>query len=429
MTTPHLPHEDLTHFPAINDFLRAAHRFEAGELDRQSLAESLKAAHRHLRQTLAVFEQQSRYRERTPLMQRESPRIRDSAKLAISALEPLVVSSSEPHEITAQQLERARAQVLEHCGALARSLEALRVEEAAMPIYSRSPYMHTLMRLAVGVQARTIDTAVLADSLTEMLRHVRGYAANLDGMARPGREAALYAERRAHIVEVSGRLERRLQTAQHYLQVSHLDAVLSSLKEACEQAELLMLVLDEITGLEQARRTRPCMRCGSPNERSARHCSKCSAQLPPMVDESDVDALVDLEISDTVRQAGHIDTEWTRQLNHVVAERLEGSLSDEAFTSALDACEAPIERGKQELERLPVVPGLEGEELEAVQAAQNQLRSGIEWVLEGIQIMRRHVLDGNTSHLENGLERALVGADHVFAIKLAADTLKASQAS
>lgn len=414
---------ELTGSPQLNELIRTAQGYLEGHVDGHTLKDVLTATERFLLQMQAIFQQQARFREKTPLFLEEAPRILEHFR-ALGTGMAEIAGFFKTEDI--YQMMRGLDRVKAAFAALVASLDALKAEEDAQPVYSRSPYLNLLMRLAAGVRRGTLAPDALRDALAEMLAHHRGFAAGVDRMARGGREAALYQEKRGEIQACLGEIEAGLAEAQRLLGRGELDPMTAALQHACDATERLTDIQDEFTRAEEAARLRPCFRCGTANVLQNRHCAKCGGMLPPMPIQEEDSASFDVRVDDTIRATGHVQTELTQRLGNAVHDVKMRRIDTAAFARELDAVATRVAQGRREFECLAVPGNLAEEEREAVEQTREAMRVGIQEMEEGLALLRTYVVDGNPAHLELGLEAALCGADKIQAVQAVAQAARGS---
>lgn len=397
----------MTRSAQINQVLEAA-RARANGCISPELKPALDQAEQMLTQMQKIFESQIRFRERTDVVRAQQPRMQSAfarVRAAIAAIR------QERFAAGADELEQWFSTLMD-------AADALRAEEEAWPVHSRSPYMNILMRLAIGVARGTIAPEGLAQGLTEMIANHRRVASKLDGVVRPGPEATRYKVRRGEIVKHVQTIDAVLVEAQGLHRAGRAAAVPQALKRACDAADALLAIQDEFQQAEEADRLRPCFRCGASNPRAGRHCVKCGAKLPPMpVSDHDV-AAVDVTLEEGhAKPRGHVRTELTAKLEHAACNARQGKLGPAAFTAVLDEAAARLAKARQAFAALQMPRNLSPEERNVATQAAEAMTSAFAQFDEGLARMRAFLLDGNTSTLDHGLETALSAGDTLAAFQ------------
>lgn len=397
----------MTRSPQINQVLEHARARAAGRTAPE-LKPALDQAAQMLVQMQKIFEAQIRFRERTEVVRTQQPRMQSAFARTLAAIEAI---REERFAAGADELEQ-------WFGTLMEASDALRAEEEAWPVYSRSPYMNILMRLAKGVAKGTIAPEALAQGLTELLANQRRVASKLDGAVRPGPEATRYMERRDEIGKHVQVIDATLVEAQTMLMAGRVTAIPQCIERACQAADALLSIQDDFQQAEEADRHRPCFRCGASNPRAGRHCVKCGAMMPPMpVNDHDV-AAVDVTLEEgRAKPRGHVRTELTVKLEDAAYDARQGKIEPEAFSAVLDEAEARLVKARQAFSALQMPANLSAEEREAAIQAAEAMTNALGLFDEGLQRMRAYLLDGNTSTLDHGLETALSAGDTLAAFQ------------
>lgn len=395
----------MTRSPQINQVLEHARARAAGRTAPE-LKPALDQAAQMLAQMQKIFESQIRFRERTDVVRAQQPRMQSAFARMQAALAAI---RQERFAAGADELEQ-------WFGTLIDASDALKAEEEAWPVYSRSPYMNILMRLATGVAKGTIAPEALAQGLTEMIANHRRVAARLDGAVRPGPEATRYMERRDEIGKHVQTIDATLVEAQGMLMAGRATAIPQTLKRACDAADALLAIQDEFQQAEEADRFRPCFRCGASNPRTGRHCVKCGAMMPPMpVSDHDV-AAIDVTLEEGhAKPRGHVRTELTVKLEDAAYGVRQGKTGPEAFSAVLDEAEARLVKARQSFAALQMPGNLSPEERDAATHAAEAMTNAFAQFDEGLARMRAFLLDGNTSTLDHGLETTLSAGDTLAA--------------
>ena len=406
---------ELTASPQINELIRTANRFTEGLVDAVTLREAITVTDTFLQQMAMLYQQQTRFRERTPTFLQQAPIIVAQFAEGRAGLQQMAVffENDDPYQLI-RGLERLKAAF----NWVATCLEALRLEEESFPRWSRSPYMNTLLRLAAGARNGLIPADALHDALGGMIAQHQRFAAGMDQMARTRREAATYQENRLELHALMEQIERGLVEAYH---APNIDSAWAALSGAQAATERLYDIQERFKEAEESARTRPCFRCGTANPTQNKHCAKCGGVMPPMpMLEEEETSTVDFHYEDSIRAVGHVQTELTGKLSEAARDVQVRRIDKETFRRKLEECLGKVLHGKREFELLPVPNKLNDTEREALEAARETMRAGIREMQEGIEKMRLYVVDGNPAHLEHGLESALSGADKVHAVQVAA---------
>lgn len=420
------PRQELTRSPQVNDLLREARSVSDGTADGAALKAAAKNVDALLWQMQAVFQGQSRFRERTPLFVDKSVAIaRDfkdigDALARVYAHSKTALAGSPVPPSLGVDADRVR-ELFER---LMGDFDALAKEEQGFPVHSKSMFMNRVMRIAHGHAKGLIGDDALRDTVAEMLNHQRGFMASFSKMEPTSAQAPVLEIRGAEIKTLCARIEKGLQEASRLVAAGEGRRVAQVLEDACQATDRLAEIQDEFREADEAQRYRPCFRCGGRNEKSQRHCVKCGAFMPPLPPASDDDSSVDLQVEEQVRQGGHVQTELTQRMANAVRDVQKGKLSVKAFEAVLDELDRKVESARREFERLSVPSEVADEERAALEQTGDMLRAGIADVEEGLREMRVYLLDTNAAHLDTGLAMALRGTDKVFAVQMAARAAK-----
>ena len=130
-----------------------------------------------------------------------------------------------------------------------------------------------------------------------------------------------------------------------------------------------------------------------------------------------MEASLDVTVEDGVRTSGHAHNQLVDAVSGAVAEFEARRMTPDAFARALDEATAHARAAIQRVRDLPVPSDASESDRAVLDETAAIMREGLHEFLEGIEELRRYLIDGNVVHLEQGLETALTGADKVAHVR------------
>ncbi len=353
----------------------------------------------------ALFLGQLPYRERTRLLLLWQPRMIDALDSLGAAL--------RAHASSGGKLDVAALGTA--WDVFAQGAEALAEEEATTPIRSRSPFWNVLLRLAHGHHRGLIERQALQTALDELRGQHRGARIAIERAAAEGQADPRLQARRKELFATLDTMTAALENAHRALRQQQTDEVLALLTDGGIAADTLVDLQMELE--RTAGGQRPCLRCGTPNATTARHCVGCSAKLPAVSLGDEMEASLDVTVEDGVRTSGHAHNQLVDAVSGAVAEFEARRMTPDAFARALDEATAHARAAIQRVRDLPVPSDASESDRAVLDETAAIMREGLHEFLEGIEELRRYLIDGNVVHLEQGLETALTGADKVAHVR------------
>jgi len=177
-------------------------------------------------------------------------------------------------------------------------------------------------------------------------------------------------------------------------------------------------LLDAERSLRAAAEREPmrlCVRCGEETPVSARYCTRCNAQLPPL--QPMEASQVDLRIDDAGVQAagGQIPENVRRVLDAADAAR-EGDA--EPLREVVDWLAGRLADVKRRFAAMAPAPeGAPADEREAYARARQTMEEGLARMETGLDCLRAFLADGSHANLEAGVAQVTEGADHVAQVE------------
>jgi hypothetical protein len=363
-----------------------------------SLAGALAEMRDFLQAFRGQFERGMQVREPTPLAAEVQVLVQADLDRLEQALEQVesFLAGSDP-ELLLQGIGRGRQAVESMFAQFAR----LQEEERTFPVFSRSPYVHELVRVARGVAAGHFPAEALAEKLDWMLTRCRQTLEEQERMALlPGARPSPQA--REHLLEMLQGLEEMGRYFQDG-DVVHLEQGEGTVRRCAE------FLVEEWEAQERADEppTLPCPHCGQANPQGVRRCGRCSALLPELPPAAVALPGSALDLVSAEPRLTRPVPAYLVALEAAVQGVLTRTGSEQDLAAALRFMAESVQRGRSELASFRPPLG----DRERVQTARQAVEAAADQASRGLERMQRYFQDRDSEHLRQGLEMVREAAD------------------
>jgi hypothetical protein len=395
---------ELSRSPYLNDLIQAARaaRDDPSKENQRALAERLKFMAEFTEMLVRTYAGSLKVRPNTPLARQVRPVIEKNFNALKDALRLVNRWFTEGRP---EQLEKGCSAARQAVEALFESFEQLRQEEEKMPIFSSSPYVHELVRVALGVASGEFPAEALKEKLDWMRERWRTFRKDFEEWCRAPAESPaveqLLPQARAPLDQMGQALDE--------MALYFADRKKEHLKKGCEgliaSSEKLISAHEKIVAAVSVVR---CPRCGAENPAGSRLCGSCSAVLPtlPRGPQSTV------EVAEGPRRPSF--THLAR-LENAVEAALQGSADPAQLRQTVEWFAQKARQGRRQFEAMPLPDSYPSEELRmASERARGLMDKGTRRLIEGVERLESYFKDPQRSHLEEGLALVREGADLIF---------------
>jgi len=400
---------ELSRSPYFNDLIRvarlAAEEPAHQEVHARDLAENLRVMAEFSEVLAQRFAAAMKIRPRTPLTRSAPPRVEKALVELKEALRDLQqwLKDRDPG-----RLPRGCARGREAIEVLFGVFEEMRLEEESFPTFSRSPYVQELVRVAVGVAKGEFAPETLRERVDWMRGHYAAFRKDFASWST----APCENEEVERLLPLAGKALDRMGAALDEMSRYFKDRNRDHLKVGCEAllqaAEVLVSAQQDLlkAALPQGA---ACPRCGTANPPGTRTCSKCNATLP------EIAGLPNQTIE--VREAGQGRPAFTNmvRLESTVEAYLQGSLDRNELRTQVEWFAQKARSGRKDFEALRTPENLPSQTMRELAAATRDLMDrGTRSVVQGVELLEKHLTSLEREHLDRGMDRIRTGADLIL---------------
>ncbi len=400
---------ELSRSPYLNDLIRAARMAAEDpahpELHARDLAERLRIMAEFSEVLAQRFAATMKVRPRTPLTRSAPPRVE---KALVELKEALRDLQQWLKDGDASRLPRGCARGRQAVEVLFGVFEEMRLEEESFPTLSRSPYVQELVRVAVGVAKGEYPSETLKERLDWMRAHYTEFRkdfATTSGAPRENEEVERLLPMAAQALD---RMGAALDEMARYFKDRNRDHLKVGCEALLQAAEVLVSVQHDLlqAALPQGA---ACPRCGKANSPGSRTCSQCGATLPEIAGLPN--QTMEVRETDPGRPAF---TNMVR-LESTVEAYLQGALDRNELRTQVEWFAQKARTGRKAFEAVPTPENLPGEAMrELVAATRDLMDRGTRSVVQGVELLEKHLTSQEREHLDRGMDRIRAGADLIL---------------
>ena len=400
---------ELSRSPYFNDVIRAAREAAEDpahpEVHGRDLADRLKFMAEFTELLARRFASSMKVRPKTALSRSAPPRVEKALLELKEALRDLQAwlqdrdSRRLPRGCT-----RGRAAVED----LFAVFEELRREEESFPVFSRSPFVQELVRVAMGVAKGEFPPEALKEKLDWMRERYKDFRKDFAAWSTAPRENDDVDRLLPTAARALDRMGASLDEMARYLQDRNRDHLKVGCEALLQAGEVLVSVQDELL-----KATLPqgaaCPRCSAPNEPGARACSACGATLPGVA------GLPTQTMELREATPGRPTFSHLVRLETAVEEHLHGTVDRDELRRQVEWFAQKARSGRKQFEGMRLPEGFPSEEARGVALATRDLMDrGTRAVVDGVERLERYLSDGDRQNLDRGMERIREGADLIM---------------
>jgi len=396
---------ELSKSPYFNDVIRVAR--EAAEdphhpdLHAQDLADRLRFMAEFAEVLAGRFAAAMRVRPRTPLSRLAPARVEKALGELKEALRDLQgwIKDRSPERLP-RGCARGRAAVED----LFAVFEEMRVEEDSFPLFSQSPYIQELVRVAIGVAKGEFPSDTLSERLEWMRRHYGEFRKDFAAWSNAPTENDEVERLLPTAARALDRMGAALDEMARYLR----DRNREHLKLGCEallQASEVLLSTQQALLAAAVPQGAACPRCATPNPAGARACSKCGATLPEI-------AGIPTQTME-VREATPERTAFANlvRLESAVEGFLQGEEKREELRRQVEWFAQKARSGRKQFESMKLPDGFPSEAARQIaQTTRELMDRGTRSVVQGVEKLERFFTRDEREDLQAGMERVREGA-------------------
>ncbi len=353
--------------------------------------------------------------EESPLIREQSERMERSFSQIIDGLRTMeeFIDYHEKEKIVEglTMVKKANDEVFS-------AIDLIREEDARLPKYSKSPYVHELIRIAKGVK----DKGFPREALKERLDWMVGYCDNIY------KDFQIYKSSRCETEAIQAKLPDMEATLSKYREGlremeeffvdennAHLEKGIELVRDGSDGlVEAYELIQNEIKGFS----AKLCVKCGDENVITAKFCKKCSAILPEGQGRTDLGSL-NLKVAETSgNEDDRVYCSNILVLMEAVNEYRTGRSSKDALLKVVNWMDEKIREGSQAIASMETPTSFQSaEEQETVLVTKEMLEDGTSRLGGALAIMRQFFDTGDEACITEGLEMALQAQDTLYQVQ------------
>lgn len=415
--------KELSKSPQLNLVLEEAVKVINGIGDPDALHDRLVELEHVTGFLLKTFQHESQYQEETDPFKQEQELILSNFE---RIKEGIYRFKQYFDDNNAANIEDGMTKCMGGFRELFASFDRLKEEELKRKVYSDSPYINEIFRVADLVKQGKLPKERLKERIDAYLFIHKNFMVNYQYMKPTIDERPIYDEHKEELKSALEQVMEGLQLAQTYFMTGITESLDAGLEKTRNAADFLLDFEEMLREVREAPKVKLCFQCGAENPRSARYCEKCNYNFPPL--QMEEDSTVDLRLEESgIRQTGHAMTENVVRLYNAVDDVKSGAVSKEEFMNTINWFQGLISRAKEDQAKIPDPPeDSEPEAQEAFQQFKQVFLTGMKYMEEGLQKMKLYPETGNTDLLQGGMEDVFSGGDLLFQVKMTGEKVAMS---
>ncbi|MDQ7824766.1 MAG: zinc ribbon domain-containing protein [Candidatus Eremiobacteraeota bacterium] len=298
------------------------------------------------------------------------------------------------------------------------AVDRIKEEEEKLEKYSKSPYVHELIRVARGV----IDKGFPKEALKEKLQWMIGYCEGIEKDFRIYRNARCETDAiKGRIPEIEGALGKYregLHLMEQFLDDDDQSRLEKGMALVREGSDTLISCHEFIQNELKGSSLKFCVKCGAENEVAAKFCKSCSAILPE-ASSPEGDSSAGAGFGGPSGAGGErVYTSNLVRLMDAVSDYTGGRSSKEDLLEVIEWME---EKVREALSAMQAVTHPEqfgsDEERGAYQEVQTLFEEGTVELDAALAEMKAFFHDGDEQHLQGGLEMAIEASQKLIVVQ------------
>lgn len=283
--------------------------------------------------------------------------------------------------------------------------EEMKAEEESFPIFSKSPYIQELVRIATGVAKGQYKSDTLNEKLQWMRDRYNEFKADFAEMQNIPKEnedvEKLLPVAESALNKMGVALERMSRFTKTYDK--------NLLKEGCaellQSSEVLIAVQDRLMKVSTAQPA-ACPKCGAMNPGGARRCRECDAVMPAVAGLS----TQTIEVKENTDNDNRPSFTYLARLEGAIESRKQGLLSIEEFTKEASSFANRARQGCNNFKNIERPGNLPEVVKETTDRGYNLMQEGVTAVASGAAKIEAYCQNQELELLDSGWEEINRGA-------------------
>lgn len=412
----------VSRMPLLHAFVKEALKLSGDEWDQDTFGDSLRDLEAFSIQMRLVYGRESRFEEKTPEFLRESAVIEENFRRLEAEFAQLKTFFDSQEKTLVEEGTGAIVMIFEDLFA---AFDRLKEKELKREVFSRSPFLNEVMRVADCVMRGTLPADALRDRLEVFIKIQEGFYRGFDSLQPSGDEQRVFEENRDAMKKALQEMLDGLYEARLYFQDSNEAHLEDGLEKSHKAADFLADMEEKLNACRDAPKVKLCFKCGAENPRTVKYCVKCSYNFPPL--QSDEESTFDVRVEEAgVRQTGHVMTENLMKLSRAVEDVKTEKIDVKEFLETVEWYSQMLESTRAEAEKTKEPENLDTPEArEMFEAFRQTFMNGLADIGEGLALLRSFADTGNPDSLDGGIELVLTGGDQLFHVQMMSEQMKA----
>ena len=412
---------DLTRSPQMNTVIVEATKILDGAGDVQLLHDNLADLELQVQQLIAAFNYESKFQEITDFFKQEAEiisenftRLQEGTKLIRRYLEAA----------DKQALEEGVGIAIESYDELFASFDRLKKADEERPIWSDSPFINEICRVADCVKRGTLPKERLQERIEIFLQIQYKFMADFDNMQPTIDERPIYEEKKDTVKEHLNMVLEGLNIALSYMNTGNEEDLDAGLEQAKEAVKFLIAFEKELKEAREAPKVKFCFKCGTENPRSARYCVKCNFNFPrlQMEEESTLDVRIE---EGGIQQTGQAQSENVMKLYNVVDQIKTNQISMDEYLDTVYWFEDLLIKGREEQSKIKVPDDMgDPQIMEAFEQFTELFELGMTDLEQGIRMLKHFPELNDPNLLDKGMESILRGGDRMQQVQATSNQMQ-----
>lgn len=412
---------ELTRSPHMNSVIEQAEKVLDGMGNPDELHDKLIELDGAVDYLMQVFKQESKFQEKTDFFKRESDIIKRRFKKLKQGINRIFKYFKKPKN---RYIEEGVDTGIKAFNELFTSFDRLKEKESKRKVYSDSPYMNEVIRIARCVKKGTLPDETLKERLEIFLNIQLNLQANIENMRPTQDEMPIFEENKEKVKQSIDEVIEGLKLAKTYFITRMFENVETGLEKARKAIDFLMKFERKLKEAREAPKVKYCFRCGAENPRSVRFCINCNYNFPPLQMEEESTFDVRLE-EGGIKQTGHVMTENVMKLYNAVDKMKTMSISMEEYLDTINWFKDLMLKARED-EKMIQPPGTseDPDALEAFEQFKENFDIGMMDMEDGVNRLLMYAELEDPNLLETGMESILRGGDRLYQVKMVGDQVR-----
>lgn len=397
---------ELSISPVFNEVIHAAEavfNYPDDEAFREDLGACLRAMAEFMQTLSAYFQEAIKIRPKTELSvsaPKEFEKELQTMTSVISALKDIL--KEKDVKAIPELLDKGRGSLT----SMFDIFERMKKEEESFPVFSKSPYIQEIVRIATGVAKNQYKPEALRDKLHWLRDRYLEFKDDFAGMKDIPKENE-DVEKLIPIAEQAlNRMGASLDKMAAFLRNYDKQLLKDGCSELLQSSEVLIAVQERMMKASTAQPA-ACPNCGAMNPGGAKRCRSCSAQMPSIVGLS----TQTLEIKENNEEGG-IGASYTYlvRLQGACGSYRKELISFDDLKREINFFAEKVKAGKEKFAQMKKQYA-DQPHTEQTDLCYKELETGIGKLSEGLGCLNQFLTDKNSDHIDKGLEKIFEGAE------------------